>query len=62
MARLERLWVKESGKHYPAEIRVDWDNDRHQAIRVNSGEPEELASALEDLVRILNKEILSRKI
>jgi len=63
MAKMTRIWIAETG---PAErgidLRIDWDNDRHQGIRMNSSEPEDVVQGLLDAARLINKERRADKI
>lgn len=62
MAKLERIWLNDAEK----ELRVDWDNDRHQLvpIRIDQKHPEPiaLARAMREMADILEVEFLNDKL
>jgi hypothetical protein len=49
---------------YPevGEIRIDWNNDRHQSIDIKSRNPEDVLTAFQEAVRLLSMEIYNKEI
>ena len=49
MAILKKIWVNEYQKFDKPfkEIRIVWDNDRHQAVEISGNRPADLLHALE---------------
>jgi len=62
MAKLKKLWVKDADDCSPAEIRVNWDNDRHQAVQIKGNDPQALMNALEDLIEVLDLDAFAGEI
>jgi|GEM_PF-4529486 hypothetical protein len=60
MTKLKAIYSLETGGR--KEIRVDWDNDRHQAITLKNDSPESLAFALKELAELIKYEIASGEI
>lgn len=58
MAKLENFWIDTVNR----EIRLDWDNDRHQAVKIKSLESNEILYSLEALCVELEIEIGSGEI
>lgn len=55
MTKLEKIWTQECiGR---TEIRIDWDNDRHQAIAMEKTDPESVRAALLRAAHLLGQEI-----
>jgi len=54
MATLENIWLNKVGDEH--ELRFDWDNDRHQAIKLSKKDPESVKEALLKAARLLDKE------
>ncbi len=54
MAILKNLSLSEAGGRY--EIRVDWDNDRHQAIRIDTLDTKGVIIALHETLEALKEE------
>lgn len=49
MAKLTKVWVEsvDFGLHRKRHsLRLDWDNDRHQAVHLDSLEPEDVEAGL----------------
>jgi hypothetical protein len=49
---------------YPdeGEIRIDWNNDRHQSIHIKSRNPEDVLTAFQEATRMLSMEIYNKEI
>lgn len=63
MAKMTRLWIATGdSRERGAELRIDWDNDRHQSVSINSLEPEDVTQGLLEAARLINKERLNDKI
>jgi hypothetical protein len=43
-------------------IRIDWDNDRHQNIYIKSRNPQDVLTAFQDAARMLAMEIYNKEI
>ena len=58
MTRLENLWVECDDEGYKVftAIRIDWDNGRHQRIRLSGTSPDDLIRALKDAASIIDAE------
>ena len=60
MPKLKKIWINTT--HYSmynkAELRIDWDNDRHQGIALKSLEPDDVKQGLLDAVNLIAKEQL----
>ena len=61
MALLEKIWIEWALDENGA-IRIDWDNDRHQRIPLGSGSPDETLRALEQLQRLILRELAEGRI
>jgi len=55
MARLAKIWTNEFDNK--KEIRIDWDNDRHQSLQLVDGSPEEVIIKLKEMARLLEREL-----
>ena len=57
MAKLKKIWINPiSERQGLYEIRMDWDNERHQAIGFKNLEPEEVSRALLSASRKIEEE------
>lgn len=52
-----KLWIERSTDGNPEAIRIDWENDRHQRVKITGGEAVDLEEALLDLSYLLRDEI-----
>jgi len=53
--KLKKLWISEfSGR---IELRIDWENDRHQAIELRGNRPEDIKNMLELALLVIKSEI-----
>lgn len=51
MARLNKIWIEDcDGEKF---IRIDWDNGRHQCIKIDGNQPEDVITALRDSMHLL---------
>lgn len=55
MANLEKIWINKVIDR--TELRIDWDNDRHQAIMLDGTDPESVKEGLLKAAHLLNKEM-----
>lgn len=62
MAQLKKVWVSGNGEDEPFELRIDWDNDRHQAVKIKGKDPQKVMDALEEMVEILDLDAFAGKI
>ena len=56
MAKLKKIWIDNDwpvGKS----IRIDWDNDRHQAVVITGDTPEDVSYALIQAGHIVKTEL-----
>ena len=44
------------------ELRLDWTNARHNAVKINSRSPQEVARGLEDLVYLIKRDLKTGKL
>jgi hypothetical protein len=54
MANLEKIWINDFGGRN--EIRIDWDNDRHQAIFLSDLHPDSVKRSLLDAIRSIDRD------
>lgn len=54
MAKLEKIWINSEAT--PKELRIDWDNDRHQLVQLKSLEAKDIELALFEAIQILRAE------
>ncbi len=64
MAHLVNIWIDTvyNGERCRHALRLDWDNDRHQSIHLNSLEPGDIVAGLGNASIELNKEMRREKI
>lgn len=55
MAKLESMWIDYSIRSEPT-INLDWNNDRHQSVKIKGSEPEKVIFSIEELVQLLKEE------
>ncbi len=55
MANIEKIWINKVRDKI--ELRIDWDNDRHQAIMLKGTDPESVKDGFLEAAHLLNKEI-----
>jgi hypothetical protein len=54
MPKLEKIWIATfDGRH---ELRMDWDNERHQAVAIRTLEPEDVKQGLLEAAHLIAKE------
>lgn len=58
MAQLKGIWLKTycDGAYTSYELRIDWDNDRHQAINLESLMPGDVKKGLRFASQLLAEE------
>ena len=58
MAILKKIWINSIyiGDHERHDLRIDWDNDRHQLIALKSLTPEDVKKGLFDAAHAIQKE------
>jgi hypothetical protein len=61
MTTLDNLFLNEfkygeSEEDWRYELRLDWDNDRHQAVKLEGLEPEDVIKGLYTLIHTLKDE------
>ena len=61
MAKLKNLWVEHRSTEKKA-ICIDWDNDRHQRVEIESDTPEDVAWALDEASYLISVEIVDGEI
>ena len=54
MPKLKSLRIETTS--FQSELRIDWDNDRHQAIRLDRLDPNSVKQALLDAAELICKE------
>jgi hypothetical protein len=54
MAKAISVWIDEFESR--KEIRIDWDNDRHQAVKISGSSPDALIYAFEEMAQLLRRE------
>jgi hypothetical protein len=61
MAKLQKIWIEH---HFGEEraVRIDWDNDNHQRVEIESNAPESVARALKDAGSLVEAQIAQGKI
>ncbi len=57
MANLAAIWIDDTQDKI--EIRLDWDNGRHQVIRIRGYSPDALIAAFEQAAHMLRQEKLA---
>lgn len=63
MTKMTKLWIcAGDSRERGVTLRIDWDNDRHQAVEIKSLEPEDVVQGLLGAAHLLNKERLNNKI
>ena len=64
MANLEKIWLNSYsfGESVRYELRVDWDNDRHQIINLDSLAPKDVEAVLVRASIALNQERRDKEI
>ena len=64
MANMEKIWLNSvsDGDRLRHELRIDWDNDRHQAIHLDSLAPEDVEAGLVRASIELNQERCDKEI
>lgn len=61
MALLKNIWIEENNGEKTA-IRIDWDNDRHQRLKMKDSTSKHVICALKAVVLELEKELYLEKI
>jgi len=61
MAKLDEIWIENHANSNP-EIRLDWDNDRHQRIEIKGRNPLHVIEALKIAELELKSELYNEKI
>jgi len=54
MTKLEKIWTNTIEDRH--ELRIDWDNDRHQAIQLKGLDPESVERGLVEAAHLLAQE------
>lgn len=57
MAKLEEIRIEHNANQRPA-ICIDWDNDRHQRIKIYGSRPIDLINAFKEAALVLEKELI----
>ena len=59
MAKLKEIWIERdlAGISEKEAIRIEWDNDRHQRIKVYGSRPIDLIHAFQQAVMVLENEL-----
>jgi hypothetical protein len=53
MTKIENVWLNKETN----EIRLDWSNNRHHAVKLESSKPEDVIRCLADMCKLVNLEI-----
>lgn len=61
MAKLKNIWINTTGVS-GYELRMDWDNDRHQGIKMESLDPEHVKLALRNVALMIQLEQQNKKL
>lgn len=62
MAKLKRIEIINGTKPYEREIRIDWDNDRHQSIIILGDAPDAVIKGFKCAADLLSSEVNENKI
>jgi len=55
---VKKIWISKNIDR--SELRIDWSNDRHQAILLKGGDPKSIANGLEEMARLLHMELYNK--
>jgi hypothetical protein len=55
---VKKIWISQNIDR--SELRIDWSNDRHQAIFLKGDDPKSIAHGLEEMARLLHMEIYNK--
>ena len=61
-AKLKNIWLEPDIYDGMCAIRIDWDNDRHQRIVIESLKPDDVLLAFRNVVQLLEMEIKNNKL
>ena len=61
MAELKKIWIEHYANSNP-EIRIDWDNDRHQRIEIKGRNPLHVIEAFKRIKLELEAELYNEEI
>lgn len=64
MANITKIWLDSvsDGERSRHSLRIDWDNDRHQAVQLESLSAENVEFCLSEAVNLLRRERLNGEI
>ena len=57
-AKIEKIWINKEQK----QIRVSWDNDRHQMVQLKGLMSDDVLRGVDELTSLIYKEIKCEKI
>ena len=61
MATLKKIWIEHESGHKRV-IRLDWDNDRHQRVEIETITPKAVYRALKEAGSLVAAEMVQGKI